>query len=58
MHPIFIAALDTRPKIWKQFQVSINRKMEKDLVYVFVCTHIYTHNEHKHIYTQWDITQL
>ena len=54
MHPIFIAALDTRHKIWKQFQLSINRKMEKeDLVYMFVCTHIYTHNEHKqtHIHT-------
>ena len=54
MHPMFTAALVIRAKIWKQFQVSINRKMEKeDPVHVFVCIHIYTHNEYTqtHIHT-------
>ena len=54
MHPMFTAALVIRAKIRKQFQVSINRKMEKeDPVHVFVCIHIYTHNEYTqtHIHT-------
>ena len=49
---MFIAALLTIAKIWKQPKCSPTDEWKKKMWYVYTHTHTHTH-----AYTQWNITQ-
>ena len=51
--PIFIAALYTIVKTWKQPKCPLTDEWKK---MSYVCVYIYTHT-HTHTYTQWNTTQ-
>ena len=51
--PIFIAALYTIVKTWKQPKCPLTDEWIK---MSYVCVYIYTHT-HTHTYTQWNTTQ-
>lgn len=42
---MFIEALITIDKIWKQYKYPVNRQMDKEVIYInkYIYTHVYMH---------------